>query len=842
MTFILPRTPLLWPPARPTTDPTLDNEVLARAHTEMSAQPGMVAFMKELTGRSPFPFDEFFSAATGHAPYGFQERLARVGLPPVVQAPTGCGKTGVVLAWLWRWLYGPEPAATPRRLVYALPQRSLVEQVAGEAARWLDNLDLADDVALHVVMGGEGASQRQWRVDMHRPAILVGTVDSLVSKALNRGYGIGRSIYPIDFALVTNGAHWVIDEVQLCPESTTTLRQLAAFAGALGTAEPFGLTCMSATVAESLLDTVDNPAPGPAGMLQIEQAERTGELALRLGARRTVRRLIAKHGDTCEVAATARGSHRPGTVTLVVMNTVRAAQAVYQHLRGGSVPCTLLHSRFRGQEREQLVNKVAAPPGEQGHIVVATQVVEAGIDLNAAVLIAEAAPWPCVVQRAGRCNRTGTVDGAVLYWATPATHYPYPEPDVVAAIAELEGLEGKAVTGEDLLARQVPTTEPAVAVLRWPDLVGLFDTAPDLSGADLDVAPYVRDGDDLDVQLAWATWEPDPGAKGAPPAGAKAPEAQWRCRVPLRELETLMKRDVAVWRLDQALGRWTRVSRRQRARPGEVVLVAAGDGGYDLEIGFDAAAMVPISECPALAQEMDPATGTEDCYGEDSASVAQQRWVSLEQHSIETRAQARALVDVLEPSIGNAIADVAVAAAYAHDVGKCHKIWQDALCALAPSGRRAEIDDGGPWAKSGRAGRLRFAGDVPFRHELASLLMLDGPFAGLLAGVDDIDLARYLVLAHHGKLRVQVREPDDAEPGVLLGLEQHSTQSVPPLLGQHGGELTVDLDQFALGGERSWTRTALALRDRYGPFVLAYLETVVRVADWRASGGMEVPQ
>jgi CRISPR-associated endonuclease/helicase Cas3 len=142
-----------------------------------------------------------------------------------------------------------------------------------------------------------------------------------------------------------------------------------------------------------------------------------------------------------------------------------------------------------------------------------------------------------------------------------------------------------------------------------------------------------------------------------------------------------------------------------------------------------------------------------------------------------------------------------------------------------------------------RAGRgLRFAGDVHFRHELASLLMLDGPLDGLLADMNDTDLARYLVLAHHGKLRVQVREPEDAEPGVLLGLEQQATQSVPSLLGQRGGELTVDLGQFTLGGDRSWTRTALRLRDRYGPFVLTYLETVVRVADWRASGGMEVPE
>ena len=66
-----------------------------------------------------------------------------------------------------------------------------------------------------------------------------------------------------------------------------------------------------------------------------------------------------------------------------------------------------------------------AEPGEAGHIVVATQVVEAGLDLNAALLVTEAAPWPSVVQRAGRCNRTGRVDDAELWWVPPAKHRPY---------------------------------------------------------------------------------------------------------------------------------------------------------------------------------------------------------------------------------------------------------------------------------------------------------------------------------------------------------------------------------------------------------------------------------
>ena len=785
-------------------------------------------------------FDVFFAGATGSPPYGYQARLARDGLPAVVQAPTGTGKTGIVLAWLWRRLHGPDPAGTPRRLIYALPQRSLVEQVAAEVTRWLANVGLADNVALHVVMGGEGATQRQWRLDMHQPAIVIGTVDSLVSKALNRGYGIARATYPIDFALVTNGAQWVIDEVQLCPESTTTLRQLAAFTAAFGTAEPFGLTCMSATVPEVRLDTVDNPAPGPDEMLTIEPADRTGELAVRLGARRTVRRLAVEPADYAAIAAAVMEQHRPGALTLIVMNTVKAAQAVHQALRSGPVPCTLLHSRFRGRERQQLVRRVTAPPGAHGHVVVATQVVEAGIDLNAAVLVTEAAPWPSVVQRAGRCNRTGRIDDAQLCWIRPATHHPYPEPDVDAAAAELEALEGDAVTGEDMLARTVATTDAPVDVLRKADLVGLFDTAPDLSGTDLDIAPYVRDADDLDVQLAWATWEPEAGARdGSPPADAKAPSAEWRCRVPLRELSLLQKRNAAVWRLDQAHGRWARVTNQDRARPGEVLLVAAGDGGYDPQAGFDPAARGPVSDCPALGTPADPATGAEDAFRADLASVDQLEWVPLQRHSDETRDQARALLSALRPDLPAGAAATVVTAAYLHDAGKSHKTWQDALCALAPPERRAEIDAERPWAKSGSGGRLKFAGDVSFRHELASLLLLDGPLNAALSDAHE-DLARYLVLAHHGKLRVQVRDPDQASPGALLGLEGDTAWSVPALLGQPAAELTVDLDQFALGGERSWTRTALSLRDRYGPFVLAYLEAVVRIADWRASAGMEV--
>jgi CRISPR-associated endonuclease/helicase Cas3 len=794
-------------------------------------------------------FQELFHVATGHDPHGYQARIARDGLPDVVKAPTGTGKTGIILAWLWRCLAEQHRAATPRRLVYALPQRSLVDQVAGETRKWLANLGLAEQVALHVVMGGRGETQGEWREDMHRPAIVVGTVDSLVSKALNRGYGIGRAIFPIDFALVTNGAHWVIDEIQLCPESTTTLRQLAGFAKKFGTAEPFGLTCMSATVPEGLLGTVDNFAIGSA--VAIQPAERAGELGVRLAASRTIRQLDAEPGNYKAIAGAALDRHRAGTLTLVVLNTVDAARSVYKHLRGGTHQCTLLHSRFRGIERGALMASVV--DHSEDRIVISTQVVEAGIDLNAAALITEAAPWPSLVQRAGRCNRTGLLNSdAELLWIPPAKALPYEQGDVDATCAQLAVLEGRAVTGEDLLAFDVDVTQKQVTVIRRSDFLDLFDITPDLSGNDVDIAPYVRDADeDLDAEVAWATWTP--GEQGVPDPEIKAPPAEYRCRVPLRDVAKLTK-DRNVWRFDQVTGKWTKVTAQpqSRARPGEVLLVSAADGGYDPETGFDLSARGPVPDSPELrtaAELAEVVAGTEDAYAADTASVAPRRWQSLDEHSQQVRDQADALLTVLAPDLPPGAAASAVIAGYLHDVGKAHEIWQDALCALAAPEDKDRIAAGRPWAKSGgKGGRLIFDGGVAFRHELASLLLIDGPLRGLLANAPDPDLARYLVLAHHGRLRVQVRDPGDlvvlplgeASARKILGLEQGTATGIPPLLGQPATTLTVDLDQFELGGENSWTRTVLALRDRYGPFVLAYLETLVRVADWRASGAKKL--
>jgi CRISPR-associated endonuclease/helicase Cas3 len=468
-------------------------------------------------------FEAFFQAATGCRPYGYQARIARAGLPALLRVPDGGGRTAVILAWLWRRLHGPDQAGTPRRLMYVLPPGSLTEPVSARLLTWLANLDLADEVAVHVVRGGRNESTGDWRENPHQPAIVVGHAGLLVSKALNRAYGTGRAGYPIDFALAGNGAQWIVDELALCPAATATLRQLAGLAAALGTAEPFGLTCCTA-VGGARPPASTGPAAGP--VVEIKPRERTGELAVRLSGTRTIRRAPLSPGDYRALAAFAGTVHRPGTLTLVALNRVPAAQQVYRRLRDGPARCALLHSQLRGTERAALLADIAARPADL--IVVSAGEAASALDLSAATVLTEAAPWPSLVRRAGRANRSGRVPDAALWWLPP----PADQAIVSAACAELTRLEGVPVTTQDLQAcrvQAVPATTAGATPLGREELAALFDTWP-VPAAGVD--GYLRDAGEpeLELELAWATWAAGPD--GAPDPEVRYPAPEYRCRVP----------------------------------------------------------------------------------------------------------------------------------------------------------------------------------------------------------------------------------------------------------------------------------------------------------------------
>jgi hypothetical protein len=152
------------------------------------------------------------------------------------------------------------------------------------------------------------------------------------------------------------------------------------------------------------------------------------------------------------------------------------------------------------------------------------------------------------------------------------------------------------------------------------------------------------------------------------------------------------------------------------------------------------------------------------------------------------------------------------------------------------------------WAKSGKnTGRCTRPN---FRHELASAL------AWLQAGPAthaERDLVAYLIAAHHGKVRLSIcslpgeEPPADCPPdtrmarGILDGDEVPAEGFIALNLSAPSGSepLKLDLGLMEMGFDTargpSWLARMLALRDRLGLFQLAYLETLLRAADGRAS-------
>jgi len=146
-----------------------------------------------ILGNNAMTFAEFFEKATQYKPYPWQERLAAAeDWPLVLDVPTGAGKTAVIVVWLWRLLFASADVkrATPRRLAFCLPMRTLVEQTVKTVAKWLEQAELTNTVGCHQLMGGSVA--KNWDIDPVKPCILIGTQDQLLSRALNRGYAMSR--------------------------------------------------------------------------------------------------------------------------------------------------------------------------------------------------------------------------------------------------------------------------------------------------------------------------------------------------------------------------------------------------------------------------------------------------------------------------------------------------------------------------------------------------------------------------------------------------------------------------------------------------------------------------
>jgi len=653
-------------------------------------------------------YEDFFSKAfkDRRNPYPYQINLAIDHWPDTMSIPTGLGKTAaIVLAWMFKRLQN-DPLS-PRRLAYCLPTRGLVEQTTDNIKEWKSNLVEAGFYGVNPtpeafsMLGGH--IDREWDSYPERESIIVGTQDQLLSRALNRGYSMSRFRWPIDFGLLHNDCFWVMDEVQLMGVGLCTTAQLEAFRRKMGTCLPSRSLWMSATIHPKWLSTVDFKE----NIDQLKPADLSNDdrndsgVQKRITASKMLYKAQCDASNSNNIADFIVAKHKPGTKTLVVVNTVKRAQDLYRKVsrlmekKTEKPRLSLIHSRFRLPDRRAGLNALLSQADKRGTICIATQVVEAGIDVSAQTMITDLAPWASLVQRFGRVNRYGDDNDAVIYWLDVLQNKnpqisPYELADLQKGQEMLQIMEGKDACPNQLLPA-TDYTEP-LHVLRKKDILELFDTTSDLAGHDIDVTRFIRTSEERDVQVYWRSIEKFP-LRNEP-----EPLPEELCNIPVGDLKESKGH---LWYWDHLDERW---AQPHQIVPGMTLLMQQSAGGYDAEIGWtgnggDIPSLIEGASLCAESDQNDPYTAT--------------GWQTLQDHTRQVVAAVKELADVIKLPIN--FANEITKAARWHDAGKAHHIAQMAILGSPPEADPKEV-----WAKSGRT-NISYS-RKGFRHELASAM------------------------------------------------------------------------------------------------------------------------
>jgi CRISPR-associated endonuclease/helicase Cas3 len=686
-----------------------------------------------------------------------------------------------------------------------------------------------------------GAIDSNWELHLESRAILIGTQDQLLSRGLNRGYAMSPFKWPIHYGLLNNDCLWVFDEVQLMGVGLKTSTQLQGFREKLGTYGKTQSLWMSATMKQEQLQTIDF-RDRDLKLLRLSEADRTHPvLQQRIQAKKTLGKAVTifdgKEPEYAKkLAKEVYESHQAGKLTLVVINKVSRARAVYKELKklvGDEFPLLLIHSRFRSADRKKLTDKLLDRDNPLTGFLITTQAVEAGVDISASTLFTELAPWSSTVQRAGRCNRYGEYDSATVFWididlTKKNVNRPYEEEDLKKCKEELEKLTDIGATA--ISAVKVAPPDIPGNLLRRTDLFQLFDTSEDLAGHTIDVSSFIRDTSETDIGIAWRMWrevsEKSSTEKLPPSKNMVKIESDEICRASLYSKEAKdfldnLKKNKDLWVRNDRSGEW---ENPENLHSGMTVLVHCDRGGYSQKLGFTGDPKNRPSPVPLKLNEPEDSDRA-DWWTQTG------KYITITQHAEDVAKEVAKICHEL--SGWELPVKELIDSGRWHDQGKAHEAFQDMLTQKNPDKKNE-----GQWAKSDDGKGKMELERQGFRHELVSALCaLETGQSFLLA---------YLVAAHHGKVRMQIqprpneRPPADENLRYALGVRDRDLIPAVDLgAGVNTPEIAIDLSCMELGGgesgKPSWAQQAAELLDEYGPFKLALLESIIRIADIRVS-------
>lgn len=387
-------------------------------------------------------FSAFFEAVHGYAPFPWQTRLAarvvQEGWPSLLNLPTGTGKTTALDIALFALAYAPDQA--PRRVFLVVDRRIVVDQGAIHAQKILQRLregasrDIAarlralfggteqDDPFAVAVLRGGMPREDEWAKRPDQPVLGVSTVDQVGSRLLFRGYGISDRMASVHAGLLGNDTLILLDEVHLAEPFAQTLGAIAERWQKSPLPTRFGFVRMSATPGAHTsdafgLDAADRQHPVLRRRLEASKRARLKEVKV-TGDEDLKRKKLA---SACVEEARALLQNGARVVGIVVnrVDTAREAWRLLSSDRMSTCDAVLLTGRMRPLDRDRLLGGeegVLARAGAgrdrsvtEGRplVLVATQCIEAGADLDLDALVTECASLDALRQRFGRLDRRG---------------------------------------------------------------------------------------------------------------------------------------------------------------------------------------------------------------------------------------------------------------------------------------------------------------------------------------------------------------------------------------------------------------------------------------------------
>jgi CRISPR-associated endonuclease/helicase Cas3 len=356
--------------------------------------------------------------------FSYQERVfdaLREHKPVILQAPTGAGKTR---ASLYPFLYAcahPEVIELPGQCIYSVPLRTLANQFVDEYHSTVQdyrqkyNLQTLERVSLQT---GERPEDARFESDL-----LFTTIDQTLSSFLSIPYALSTSLANFNAGAVLSSYH-IFDEFHLFPMNrdgsgafATALHMLQI----LGKLTPWVL--MTATFSRTLLSGLCEQ------LKAIEISPATANFD-DISSQKDKERFFSVRENLLSASYVwddMQDNNRQRV--LAICNTVDRAIELATELHRISSPnvhVVLLHSRFFQQDRTNIEKVLAKEFGEdrRSHtqdpiILVATQVVEVGLNITCEALHTELAPASSVIQRAGRCARFAGERGQVFIYDVP---------------------------------------------------------------------------------------------------------------------------------------------------------------------------------------------------------------------------------------------------------------------------------------------------------------------------------------------------------------------------------------------------------------------------------------